>query len=349
MTTVSKLLSNDMFNEIYDTSKDQYDECMQYYIRRQYKQCLETLLEYDLIKTEQGNRLFINCCYKIPSFDILGRSFKSILDTSFSVHKWEEYIIQLNMNELKDIAIANRILHCSYKWLLWTQSDKDPTIVETYLQFVETVLFRFLKDGNKQVDALYELILFYINEVKIKLLNGSRSITLYTNMCERYPLISSILSEKSVLGPTYEECIKSKLKPKILLSKTKRMDMSHDINNEQHSNIEREENMDIREPEPIINHIIEESHNNNTDNYKNKVSITATSTSSTNLKGMIYQYKKLTYYYLQVLKNSPYKKFLIIGLLFILLTIYKSRKHIKRISNLTRKLISASLSVLDQY
>lgn len=353
MTTVSKLLSDDMFNEIYDTSHDQYDECMQYYIRGQYKRCLEALFKHDLIETERGKQLFINCCYKIPSFDILGRSFNSILDAFFGVHKWEEYIIQFNMNEIKGIAVMSRILKCCYKWLQWTPCDKDSTILETYLQFVETVLSKFLKNDNGQADAIYELIVFYINDVKINLLNESRSMNLYTNMCRKYPLISDILCEKSVLGPTYEECIKSKLKPKILLPRTEKTDMSNDINTKIQCKIKKEENIDIRKPEPIIDHITEEEHNNNNnnDNSENTVSY-ATSTTNTSvidLKDMIYQYKKLTHHYLQVLKNSPYKKYVTVGLMFILLIIYKNRRRIKRISNPIGKWISTLLSILDQY
>lgn len=347
MTTVSKLLSNDMFDEMYDVLKDQYDECMQYYIRGQYKQCLEAMFKYDLIKTERGKQLFINCCYKIPSFHILGRSFNPILDDFFGVQKWEEYTVQLNMDAIKDIALINQILKCCYKWLQWTESDKVPMVVETYLQFIEAMLSKFLKESNGQVDAIYELITFYITEVKISLLNEPRSISLYTDICQKYPSISSSLNEKSVLGPTYEECIKSKLKPKILLSKTKKTYTSKDMNDKKQNKIKREENIDIRKPAPITDHTIEEEGNN--DDNTIFVTTSTENTDAIDFKNIIYRYKKLTYHYLQVLKNSPYKKFVTVGLMVILLVVYKSRKYIKKISSLMGRWLPTLLSILDQY
>lgn len=324
MTTVSKLLSDDMFNETYDKFKDQYDECVQYYIRRQFKRCLETMFEYGLINTERGKLLFIDCCYEISSFDVLGASFNPVLEDSFNVSKWEGYIIQLNTNKIKNTSSMYKNLRCCYRWLQWKKKEKDPMIVEAYSQFVETVLSNFLQDDNNSVNDIYELITFYIYEVKIKLLDEPISIKLYTELCKKYPSLSNRLSERSILGPTYQEYIISKLESRVRPSKTDKTNTNKEIN--KNGQINKKRHIDIRKPEPLADTIIEKEQDDD-----------ITVNSNPTLKNMIYQYKKLVHHYLQVLKNLPYKKFITICLMFILILIHKNRKYIKRISTMTAK------------
>lgn len=347
MTTVSQLLSDDMFNETYNKSKDQYNECMQYYIQCRFKKCLESIFEYGLINSEEGRLLFIDCCYKISSFDIVGVSLHSILNDLFNVSKWEEYIIQLNTDEIKNISSMYKILKCCYKWMQWKQKDKDLITVETYSQFIETVLSKFLKDDNNSADDVYELITFYINEVTINLLNKPRSIKLYTTLCQKYPSISNTLKQRCVLGPTYEECIKNKLKPKTLPPKTQKTNINEEIHENKQMN--KKKHNDIRKLEPLMDTIIENVQDNDAAADAAVPIATSTTSSDFTMRNMIYQYKQLIFHYMQVLKNSPYKKFITINLMAILLIVYWNRKYFKRISTLTGKCFYKLLSVLDQY
>ncbi|CAL9729441.1 hypothetical protein MOUN0_G06898 [Monosporozyma unispora] len=196
--SVEELLNDDMFKTNQGPPVDHFNECSQYYIRGEFKTCLETLFQYGLIETEKGQILFNDACDGIKQFNILGVSLQPFLDKSFSEIHWDEY---MHKNGIQDL---NKYLRNSYKWIQWRGKTEDSLVKETFKQFVEDVLDKTL-NGNNSVEEIYELFKFYLEKVQISLLHQHKSMKLYERLCEKYPTLSSTLQQESILGPTYEE------------------------------------------------------------------------------------------------------------------------------------------------
>ncbi|CAL9738013.1 hypothetical protein MOSE0_N01156 [Monosporozyma servazzii] len=204
--SLEELLHDDMFttDQILEVDRS-FDECVQYYIRGQYKDCLETLFKYDLIGTDRGQRLFNDACDGIPQFETLGISLHPFLDESFGNSHRDQY-----MNSLK-IQDLNKYLKNCYKWIQWRGKASDPVVIETFKQSIESILSKNLTEEN-QTEYIYGLFKFYLVDVKLELLHEHKSVKLYERLCEKYPTLSKSLQEVGIWGSTYEEKLKDSLR-----------------------------------------------------------------------------------------------------------------------------------------
>lgn len=204
--SVEELLHDDMFEADQSLTVDQpFEECIQYYIRGQFKDCLETLFKYELIGTDRGQRLFNDACDGIPQFETLGVSMHPFLDQLFGNSHRDEY---MHTNNIQDL---NKYLKNCYKWIQWRGKSGDPVVIETFKQSIEAILGKHLTEEN-QTEDIYGLFKFYLVNVKVELLHEPKSLKVYERLCDKYPKLPTLLQQPSIWGTTYEERLKDLLR-----------------------------------------------------------------------------------------------------------------------------------------
>lgn len=203
--TVEELLADDTFNTQYDARQMRYNECLQYYMMGQFKDCLETLVQYDLWSSKEGRQLFNSACDGVNKFETLGVSMHPILDDYFSEDQWDQHNNN-NTEEEEPLSHLNKYLRNCFKWIQWRGKQDNGMVVEGFKQYVESVM-DLSRLVNSSVDDVFELVKFYLLQLEVELRHRHKSIDLYDQLCRRYPDISHILKTSSVLGTTYEDNI----------------------------------------------------------------------------------------------------------------------------------------------
>lgn len=328
-----ELLADDMFEDddarlqgtnttIKDT--DEYNECLQLYLKGQFKQCLERIvdllcsLEIDLRVTSNWQRLFIDSCDGVDKFDQLGISVQKKLEIVYGYDQWEKFITDYDLSKYDLSTIIKYLKNC-VKYVELKNQTKDKIIVETFRQLVESVIDIVSQKINDDVpiDEIYGLILFFIQGVHMKLLQRHKKdgIQLYQEICKQWPQIHGQFQKTSVLGPTYESLIQNNFNPK---PKKKKQNLPPP---------KEVEEIELQTPSEPVETSIEHCFN---------------------------EYRQLLVHYYQILYRSPHRNAIMTSAFFTILFLIHQwrkwrRKNGKSPLSSAIKVITKLMKSLDQY
>lgn len=210
-SSLRDLLNDDLFNDDEVSTKSRNDqrneifqECLNLFIKREIKDCLEKMAEAGFIDLAifKSNPmildLFVSACAIVPSFIGLGLTLQDDILNIFTLDDPQCIEIrEIILNDLSKLLVINKFFRCCIKVIQFNINDQAKqeekaleleSIISNFI-FIYTTKMRTTID----VFGLRELIEIFIFEVKVKLQHKKPSTSLYWMLCKTLPNLSSTL------------------------------------------------------------------------------------------------------------------------------------------------------------
>ena len=208
-SSLRDLLSDDLFNDDDESTKSRNDqrsevfqECLNLFIKREIKDCLEKMAEAGFIDLAvfKSNPmildLFVSACAIVPSFIGLGLTLQGDILNIFTLDDPQCIEIrEIILNDLNKLLVINKFFRCCIKVIQFNVIDQAEqeektleleSIISNFI-FIYTTKMRTTMD----VFGLQELIEIFIFQVKVKLQHKKPSPNLYWTLCKTCLLYTS--------------------------------------------------------------------------------------------------------------------------------------------------------------
>ncbi|CAI4051018.1 hypothetical protein SKDZ_15G1130 [Saccharomyces kudriavzevii ZP591] len=211
-SSLRDLLNDDLFNNRDESAKSRNDErneifqeCLNLFIKREIKSCLEKMSEagfIDLTVFKSNSMildLFISACDIVPNFNELGLTLKAEVLNIFTLDDPRCIEIQeIILKDLNKLLVINKFFRSCVKVIQFNEAEhvkREENILDLE-SIIINFIFLYTTRMRTTVDVfgLQELIEIFIFQVKVKLERKKLSTSLYWTLCKTLPNLSSTLN-----------------------------------------------------------------------------------------------------------------------------------------------------------
>ncbi|EJS41790.1 pex15p [Saccharomyces arboricola H-6] len=241
-SSLRDLLNDDLFNKNDETTNSRNDEineifqeCLNFFIKREINNCLEKMSEagfIDLAVFKANSMildLFISACDIVPNLNELGLTLKGEILNAFTLDDPRCIEIQkIIFKDLNKLLVINKFFRCCIKVIQLNEDDCMKR--EGYILEIESIISNFIFSYTTKmrttvdIFGLQELIEIFILQVKVRLEHKKLSEKLYWTLCKTSTSLSPTLQglylskdvsiENAVLASINNKLQKDKMKYK---------------------------------------------------------------------------------------------------------------------------------------